>query len=139
MEQFPKTIELNGLWIDSMDNLKKELLKALHLNPENVRADHFEEDLLPWIQQLGNPTPEVVWKCHSISRDKMRFVLVPTVIEFISTPGMSNMMFDAVNAKADRQAAEHRRISQEPLEKLLAEIDAFFGRLGLRVTYLEWE
>lgn len=138
MDRFPKTIELDGLWIDSMDALKKALLKALHLTPENVREDHFEEDLRPWIEQLGHPAPEVIWKYHSISRGKMRFVLVPMVIEFISTPGMSNMMFDAVNTQADMQAAEHDRISQEPLMKLLAEIDALFGRLGLKVTYLEW-
>ncbi len=136
MEQ-TKKIELEGLWIDSMDGLKKELLKALGLKPQDVRIDYFEEDLLPWIQQLGGPPLDVTWKNHYISRQKMRFTLVPITIEFISVPGGSNMMFDAVNGDADAQAARHHVESQAPLDALLAEINALFARLGLRVTYEE--
>lgn len=135
MENNESSIVLEGVWIDGMASLQQQLLKVLHVEPSAVRSDHFAEDLRRYLHQLPEPPREVIWKDHWLSCRKMRFAPVPMIIEYISLgPGYSNMMRDAVNAKADMQAAEHHRLSQEPLARLLAEIDVLFAGLGLKVT-----
>jgi len=138
MEKQPKPIILEGLQIDGMAALQEQLLKVLHVNAADIRPEHFADDLLWYLDQMPDRPRELVWNDHWFSCRKMRHTLVPVQFDYIVLgPGHSNMMNDAVNAKAEIQAAQHWEASTEPLKKLLKEIDVLFGQLGLKATYLE--
>lgn len=127
-----RKIKIEGLRVDNIDSLKKEIFDQLRIK-SNIQD--FDNCMDLYFKQNCDEVIILIWYNYDISLRKMRDKLTDAISKEFKLSQGNAMIFDAVNKPLDKNEQLEFKKATKKLESLKKEISDLFSNLNIKVEY----